>query len=102
MEYTVLLKKENNRYTATVPLFPGLQSQGTTEEEALKEVRDQLAEALPSIKFTSVDVPSSGTERFQHPWEKFAGMWKDDPTFDDFLSELNVSREEADITGQAE
>lgn len=31
-----------------------------------------------------------------HSWMKFAGMWKDDPTFDDFLTEIETYRKELD------
>ena len=29
----------------------------------------------------------------KHPWETFSGMWKDDSTFDDFLSEIEAERQ---------
>ncbi len=32
----------------------------------------------------------------RHPLKDLAGIWKDDPTFDEFLEEIRKGREEAD------
>ena len=31
-----------------------------------------------------------------HPWLQFAGMWADDPTWDDFVAEVAAYRQEMD------
>lgn len=34
--------------------------------------------------------------KLEHPWLKGAGMFKDDPTYDDFLAEIEAYRREVD------
>ena len=32
----------------------------------------------------------------EHPWLKWARMWRDDPTYDDFLAAIEAYRREVD------
>jgi len=43
-----------------------------------------------------IEHPHSG-----HPWLKFAGMFKDDPLFDDVLTEIEAYRRELDADDAA-
>ena len=36
-----------------------------------------------------------------HPWLKFAGIFKDNPLFDDVLTEIETYRRELDMDGEA-
>lgn len=92
MKYTVILQKENNTYTATVPALPGCRTEGATEQDALENIRTQIAEMLSRTRIVSVEVDAPQIEGQAHPWKNFAGMWKDDATFDDFLSEVEAER----------
>ena len=44
--YSVSLKKTEEGYSVWVPGLPGCASQGNTEEEALENIRDAIAEYL--------------------------------------------------------
>ena len=44
--YTVALKKTEEGYSVWVPGLPGCASQGGTEQEALDNIRDAIAEYL--------------------------------------------------------
>ncbi len=92
MEYTVFLEKENGIYIATIPVLPGCQTKGATEQEAIENIRTQVMEKLSHIKMVSVEVDILQTSDQTHPWKRFAGMWKDDPTFDNFLTEIQAER----------
>jgi len=46
MKYRVNLKKTNEGYSVWVPGLPGCWSQGQTENEALDNVKDAIAEYL--------------------------------------------------------
>ena len=96
MKYVVLLEKHANVYTATVPSLPGCQSQGMTEQEALDNIRRAITETLARITVATVEVGAPPGQLKDHPWAKFAGMWKDDPTFDDFLAEIESERRRID------
>lgn len=83
MKYVVLLEKHDGIYTATVPALPGCRSQGITEEEALDNIRAAIADTLARVIVATVEVTAPPNRLRDHPWAKFAGMWKDDLTFDD-------------------
>ncbi len=46
MKYKIALKKSEEGFSASVPGLPGCWSQGATEEEALKNVKDAIHEYL--------------------------------------------------------
>lgn len=92
MKYTVLLQKKNDAYIATVPVLPGCRSKGATEQEVLENIRVQITEMLSQAKLVSVEVGAPQAEDQIHPWKQFAGMWKGDPAFNDFLGEIESER----------
>jgi predicted RNase H-like HicB family nuclease len=49
MTYEVLLKQSEEGFAVWVPTLPGCASQGDTEEEALNNIRDAIAEYLTAI-----------------------------------------------------
>jgi predicted RNase H-like HicB family nuclease len=92
MKYLVLLEKHDGVYTATVPALPGCRSQGVTEEEALQNVQAVIAELLSRVTVATVEVEAPPKGLSLHTWARFAGMWKDDPSFDDFLAQIEENR----------
>ena len=48
--YVVSLKKSEEGYSVWVPGLPGCASQGDTEEEALDNIRDAIAEYLAAVE----------------------------------------------------
>lgn len=53
--YVVSLKKSEEGYCVWVPGLPGCASQGDTEEEALDNIRDAIAEYLAAVEELSAD-----------------------------------------------
>jgi hypothetical protein len=51
------------------------------------------ANSFDSADVVSFDLP---TEQAEHPWMKHAGMFKDDPLFDEVLEEIAIYRRELD------
>lgn len=102
MKYTALLEKDNNGYKVTIPGLPDCQTRGDTQEEALDKARIRIAEVLSRTQIITVEVDIPGNPGPQaHPWERFAGIWKNDPTFDRFLNEIAVERREKDAGHEA-
>jgi len=58
--YTVSLLKSDEGYSVWVPGLPGCASQGVTEEEALENIRDAIAEY---VSVAEELVPSSAERR---------------------------------------
>lgn len=49
MNYKVLLHESDEGFSVSCPGLPGCWSQGTTEEEALQNIRDAIAEYLAAV-----------------------------------------------------
>ena len=50
MKYRVVLKKSSEGYAVWVPALPGCASQGTTEKQALQNIRDAIADYLAVVR----------------------------------------------------
>ena len=87
----VLLQYEDNRYKATPMAPPDCAGVGSTRDEALANARAALAERFAEGELVTVDVGGA-----EHPWLTGAGMFRDDPTFDDFLAEMEAYRRHLD------
>jgi len=49
MKYPIALKKTEEGYSVSCPALPGCWSQGTTEEEAIDNIRDAIREYLAAV-----------------------------------------------------
>ena len=49
MKYRIALHKSNEGYSVSVPGLPGCWSQGTTEREALENIKDAIREYLSVV-----------------------------------------------------
>lgn len=49
MKYKVILNRSDEGYAVSCPGLPGCWSQGSTEEEALENIRDALRQWLSAI-----------------------------------------------------
>lgn len=77
-----------NGFTATVLGWPGLVIKGKTRDETLMRAREEIKNQLTQSELISLEIEPKAAD----PWQKFAGMWKDDPLFDDFLKEIDAYR----------
>ena len=50
MKYRIALRKSEEGYSVSVPGLPGCWSQGTTEQEAVENIRDAIREYLSVIE----------------------------------------------------
>ncbi|NUO82692.1 type II toxin-antitoxin system HicB family antitoxin [candidate division KSB1 bacterium] len=91
MEYTVLLQPHSKGgFKATIPAFPKCRSIGATEEEALTNLRISLNRLLLKSKIVSLKV--DGNTQENDPWLAMAGMWRDDPTWDEYQRLIKKNR----------
>ncbi|MDH3600340.1 MAG: hypothetical protein OEU26_11940 [Candidatus Tectomicrobia bacterium] len=95
MTYDVILRKKQNKYVARVRDWPEVIIEGDSREAAITEVKALLSAYLshPS-EIIQIDLEPNASE--QHPWLQFAGMWSDDPTWDEFEAEVKSYRQETD------
>ncbi|MFQ5628617.1 MAG: type II toxin-antitoxin system HicB family antitoxin [bacterium] len=85
--------KSGERYLASVLGWPDFIVEAKTKEDALKKVKTEMDQKLSKGEIVRLEYEPANDA---HPWMKFAGMWKDDPTFDDFLNEIEAYRQELD------
>jgi hypothetical protein len=66
-------------------------AEGATREEALKRLRDELdARIKAGAEIVYVDMPA------ENPWMKMAGMYKDNPMFDEWKQAMADYRDAVD------
>jgi hypothetical protein len=100
MQYQVLVQNQNNNgYVAEVIGVLGCSAEGQSEEEAVAKVTDALRARLAQGKMVIVEVGS--TQTGENPLLKHAGRFKDDPTFDAVMAEIEKYRRELDAEADA-
>jgi hypothetical protein len=105
MQYQIVIQNPSeHRFTASVLGLPTCSAEGHTEEEALTSVQMVMERQLGQGKVITLDFPALAADRSAlsensssdamrhpkspHPWRKFAGMWANDPQFDEFVAEM--------------
>lgn len=92
---------ENNKeghYTAAVLGLPDCKAEGETREQALTHLHDLVRARLAKAEIVSMEIEQSD---LPHPWLKFAGMFKDDPQFDEVLADIAAYRRQLDVEMEA-
>ena len=65
-----------------------LEAEGSTKEEALRRLRELISSRIEGgAELVSLNVPAG-----ENPWVSFAGMFKDDPLFDDWQDAIAERR----------
>ena len=80
MKVPVLLERSAHGFRAKAW---DISAEGDSREEAL----ERLSVLLESHEITSLDLPTP-----KHNWRRVAGMFKDDPTFDDWQAIITENR----------
>ncbi|MEA5625252.1 hypothetical protein [Nostoc sp. UHCC 0251] len=92
LNYDVLIENQpDGGVSATVLGLPDFKGFGVTKKEALEKLIKLLQEREPEIVTLEIEPPQT-----EHPWMKFAGMFKDDPQFDEMLAYIEADRRELD------
>jgi predicted RNase H-like HicB family nuclease len=101
MQYQVFVQNPADRtFLASVVGLPNLTANGITEKEAITKLKGILDAQFKNGKMVTinVDLPTEEFIQTSDPWIDNIGIFQDDPTFDDFLSEVNAYRDEVDRT----
>ncbi|HEX9733245.1 MAG TPA: type II toxin-antitoxin system HicB family antitoxin [Thermoanaerobaculia bacterium] len=94
MTYSAIVEdRESAGFTASVLGWPSCTATGATKAEALTRLRQVIRDRLSSVEIVpvEVDVPEDG-----HPLARFAGMFKNDALFDQFVEDMAAYRREVD------
>ena len=102
MTYRVLVTKNpGDGYTARALALPDIVASGTTESEAIEQLRTALADLQLHSRVVQVDLPLPSTP-IENPWLHFAGMWEHDPDWEAFQAAVDSYRQEIDAQFQPE
>ena len=97
--YNILVKtEEEGKVSATVWNLPNCKAEGTTREEAIAKLRLLLTNLLETVEIVRMEIELPQSE---HPWMKFAGMYADNPVFEEVLANIEAYRRELDTEMEA-
>lgn len=88
-------------FSATVLGVPDCVAECTTEEEALTDASRLLKERLAKCDLFNIEVDELSSPVSANPWLEVHGSLRDDPTYDDFMTEISRNRQENDV-GESE
>jgi predicted RNase H-like HicB family nuclease len=94
MQYQVLVENVADEvFSATVIGVPDCVAEGNTEEEALNNATHLLKARLSKGDLFNIEVPGVPSSVSANPWLDVHGSLRDDPTFDDFMTEISNFRQ---------
>lgn len=93
MTYNVVVENRQGGYKATVLGWPDCIATGRTRAEALAQLEEDLRKRLANVEVLSLEVKA---QQETHPMLRFAGVFKDDPQFDEVMDEIAAYRREID------
>jgi predicted RNase H-like HicB family nuclease len=91
-----ILLEQNDRGNAiaTVLELPNCQAEAPTREQALETLKNRIETRLEKAEILSIEIQPTSAPK--NPWMKFAGIFKDDPQFDEFQQCIQDYRQEID------
>lgn len=93
--YAILENAKKGSFRASVIGFPDVTAKGSTRQEALANLQQAMSARLSQVEIVPIEPESV---RAEHPWQAFAGIWADEPHFDEFLADIEQYRRELDAT----
>lgn len=96
MQYQVLVENsQQNSFIASVIGMPSLAMKGRTEAEAIAKLKTALEMQLARGKIVTIDLDVKNKLETATSELNYAGVWQEDPSFDDFMTKLAEIRREA-------
>jgi hypothetical protein len=88
----VLKNEQDGKVSAMVLGLPKYRVVSSDRASAIAELEQLLAETLADAEVVSLEVEISSKP--EHPWRKFAGMYKDSELFESVLANIEANRRE--------
>ena len=93
LTYDVLIENHADGIITTAIALPDCQATGATKEEALTSLYERLTERLTKAEIVTIKIEPPKAE---HPWMKFAGIFKDDLDFQEIMNQIQAERNSDD------
>src|SRR5713226_7158769 len=95
-QYQVLVRSgPSDLFLASVLGMEDCVGEGRTREEAIAKAKAALVERLARGEIVTIDV-ENGSMSAANVWRDEAGRFRDDPTFDEFVTETQSERRDLD------
>lgn len=92
--WNILLENTEEGFTvATVLEVPDLQTKDKTKQGAIEKVRHLLQKRLAKAEIIQISIPIESISN-ENPLMKFAGIFQDDPDFQEIIAEMRKERED--------
>lgn len=96
MQYQILIhNKSPENFTASVMGIANLIRDGKTEEEAIYKIKLALEELLTMGKLVNIEINNNIESYSEKNNYQYAGIFADDPSFDDFMDKLTLIRQKS-------
>jgi predicted RNase H-like HicB family nuclease len=91
---TILIEQETEgKYQAVALGWEECKAEGNSREEVITNISRVVGDRLEKSELISLAIQPPKPE---HPWMKFAGMFQDDPQFDEMLEDIQQLRRDRD------
>lgn len=98
MQYQILIHNNSpENFTASVIGIANLIRDGKTEEEAIYKIRLALEDLLTTGKLVNIEINKNIQSYPQKNNYQYAGIFENDPSFDDFMDKLTLIRQESNV-----
>ena len=92
--WNILLESRDDGLTvATVLEVPNLQTTDKTKQGAIEKVRQLLQKRLAKAEIIQISLTKKPKNN-ENPLMKFAGIFENDPDFQEIMSEIRAERED--------
>lgn len=96
LKVTLLIETLNNgKFAASIFEFPNFRVEAKTREDAISQLQTTFLERLSHIEAISWNVPLDASAP---TWMQFAGVFQDDPDFQEIMNEIRSQRTSDDDT----
>ncbi|MBE9207200.1 hypothetical protein IQ244_11825 [Nostoc sp. LEGE 06077] len=99
LKVTLLIETlKNGQFAASIFEFPNFRVEAQTREAAIAQLQTTFLERLSHIEAISWNVPL--LDASEPTWMQFAGVFQDDPDFQEIMNEIRAQRtsdDEAEI-----
>jgi predicted RNase H-like HicB family nuclease len=96
LKVTLLVETlKNGQFAASIFEFPNFRVEARTREEAIAQLQATFLERISHIEAISWNVPLSPASL---TWMQFAGVFQNDPDFQEIMNRIRVERTSDDET----
>ncbi len=92
MQYQIFVQSQKDNFVASVVGMPNVIAEANTEEEAIFKVKSALEAQLATGKFVTIEVNPQEIPHQETTQMKYARIFANDPTFEDFMEKLAAIR----------